>query len=199
MTKEDMKKMHNCTWKNILLRIRNLKSVNLNLPNILQVSIGDGKGTSFWEDKWLELGILKNIFPRLYALELDKKVKVKNRITTNLENWERRRAIREGRERSEAAKMEEEIKNQVISNKEDKWTIPGAPNGKFSTAWFRDCMETHKIMGQISQNFWNKWIPKKHNIFIWRLIRKGIPTRSKLSEMGTLQENNDLATDDFRC
>ena len=114
---------------------------------MLQVSIGDGEATRFWEDKWLELGILKNSFPRLYALESDKKVKVRDRISINLENWDRRRAIREGRERTEANKLEDVIKDQILSTKVDRWMIPGAPNGEFTTAWYRDCMETHKKYG----------------------------------------------------
>ena len=60
----------------------------------------------------------------------------------------------------------------------------GSPNESYSTNWFRDCLETQKIMGQIQQSFWNKWIPKKHNVFIWRLVKNRIPTRRNLSNMG---------------
>ena len=80
--------------------------------------------------------------------------------------------------------MEEVIKLQNLSDKRDKWVIPGAPNGEFSTGWFRDCNECFKTMGQVQQNYWNKWVPKKSNIFIWRLIRERIPTRRKLVDMG---------------
>ena len=70
-----------------------------------------------------------------------------------------------------------------LTDKPDTWIIPGAPSDSFSTGWFRDCLETHKTMGQTQQDFWQKWIPKKHNIFIWRFIRNRIPTRQCLSEM----------------
>ena len=87
-----------CTWKSILLRIKKLEHVNLNIPCLLQVNIGNGEETSFWEEKWHEDGNLKNIFPRMYALEVEKKVKVKDRISKKMEEWERRRDIRDGRE-----------------------------------------------------------------------------------------------------
>ena len=80
--------------------------------------------------------------------------------------------------------MQDTIKSQILSDKRDNWEIPGAPNGEYSTAWLRDCMESFKMMGQVQQNHWNKWVPKKHNIFIWRVIRYRLPTRRKLIDMG---------------
>ena len=184
MAEEDLKKMHSCTWRSILLKIQNLNKFNLNIPKLLQVSIGDGENTNFWGDKWHELGSFRITFPHLFALEKDKNVKAKDRLNSNVESWERRRPIREGRERTEMVKMEEAIKDQNLTTKRDKWMKKGAPNGDYTTEWFRDCMETFKTMGRTQQNFWNKWIPKKHNIFIWRLIRHRVPTRKKLTEMG---------------
>ena len=80
--------------------------------------------------------------------------------------------------------MEEALRGQDIINKKDRWTIAGAPNGTYTTDWFRDCMESFKTMGQIQQNFWNKWVAKKVNIFIWCLLKEHIPTRQKLCDMG---------------
>ena len=48
---------------------------------------------------------MKTTFPRLYALEKDKKVKAKDRLGHNLEDWDRRRPIRDGREREEAMRV----------------------------------------------------------------------------------------------
>lgn len=43
--------------------------------------VGDGKSTVFWEDRWIggELR-LRDIFPRLYSLETDKRCLVENRV-----------------------------------------------------------------------------------------------------------------------
>ena len=51
MNDDEVKKMHPCTWKSILLRIKKLEHVNLNIPCLLQVNIGNGEKTSFWEEK----------------------------------------------------------------------------------------------------------------------------------------------------
>ncbi|KAL4557518.1 hypothetical protein LXL04_035699 [Taraxacum kok-saghyz] len=152
--------------------------------NATWVNIGNGEDTSFWADKWHESGILKSSFPRLFALEIDKDVKAKDRINRKVEEWERRRAVRGGREGEEALNMQDVCNSKTLSNKHDTWIATGAPNGEFSTGWFRDFIECHKVMGQTQQNFWNKWVPKKHNIFIWRVIIDRIPTRRNLSDKG---------------
>ncbi|KAL4565722.1 hypothetical protein LXL04_029825 [Taraxacum kok-saghyz] len=176
--------MHSCAWKSILLKIRNIKPASLNLIDLLQVRIGDGESTKFWEDKWSDQGILKNLFPRLYALEAEKGSLVKNRIPVEVENWSRRRSIRGGREQEEAVNIKALLDRNILSDKKHVWIISGAPNDEYSTRWLRDCMETHKTMGQIQSESWNKWVPKKHNIFIWRLLKNRLPTRRNLCNMG---------------
>ncbi|GKA27720.1 hypothetical protein Tco_0762949 [Tanacetum coccineum] len=34
----------------------------------------------FWLDKWYEGGVLKRLFPRVYALELDKNISVSSKL-----------------------------------------------------------------------------------------------------------------------
>ena len=177
-------KMHSCIWKSILLKMHKLNDVYLDLTNILQVSIGDGNNTNFWEDKWHEIGVLKTAFPRLFALEEDKKVTVKNRILVDMEDWKKRRDIRSGRELEEANKMKSILDRSILSQRKDSWSVPGAPENKYSTRWLRECLETHQTMGLVQSDFWNKWVPKKFNVFVWRLIKNRIPMRKNLSNMG---------------
>ena len=47
MTGEEVKKMHPCIWKNILVKLLKLDNVFLNIPCLLQVDIGNGEDTSF--------------------------------------------------------------------------------------------------------------------------------------------------------
>ena len=96
------------------MKLHKLNHANLNITNLLQVEIGDGEETSFWDDKWHELGILKTAFPRLYALKADKGIKSKHRLNKNLDNWERRRAIRDGRERAEATSWKKLLEDKTL-------------------------------------------------------------------------------------
>ena len=83
-------------------------------------------------------------------------MKAKDRIDTNLETWDRRRDVRNGREKEEAERLQEVLNMKTLSNEKDKWQIKGAPNGEYATEWFRECLECHKTMGQTQQDFWNK-------------------------------------------
>ena len=56
LEEDQLKKMHSCTWRNILLKLKRLDSFHLNVPYLLQVNIGNGEDTSFWEDKWIKSG-----------------------------------------------------------------------------------------------------------------------------------------------
>ncbi|GJS40309.1 RNA-directed DNA polymerase, eukaryota [Tanacetum coccineum] len=48
--------------------------------NKLLLNMGNGESTTFWEDRWLEGSVLKDIFPRLYVLETNKKVSVGDKL-----------------------------------------------------------------------------------------------------------------------
>ncbi|GKA68641.1 hypothetical protein Tco_0768558 [Tanacetum coccineum] len=63
-------------WINVLKAIDSIKEHGIDLLACCDRRIGDGCSTKFWSDKWAENGILKDIFPRVYALELDKSITV---------------------------------------------------------------------------------------------------------------------------
>ncbi|KAL4587902.1 hypothetical protein LXL04_000778 [Taraxacum kok-saghyz] len=98
--------------------------------------------------------------------------------------WPRRRSIRDGAEREEESRMIEIISALRLNLCNDSWILPAAPNESFSTTWIRDRIETLRCAGQISLNIWQKEVPKKVNILMWRIINKRIPVREELSKMG---------------
>ncbi|KAL4566379.1 hypothetical protein LXL04_030494 [Taraxacum kok-saghyz] len=73
----------------------------------------------------------------------------------------------------------------VLQNaSKDKWIIPAAPNGSFSTSWIRRRLEFQKSAGQTSTDIWQKEVPKKINILMWRITINRILVREELSKMG---------------
>lgn len=38
--------------------------------------MGNGMGTSFWKDKWLSEGVLRDLFPRLFVIWNKKNIRV---------------------------------------------------------------------------------------------------------------------------
>ena len=48
------------------------------------LKVGRGTSVRFWHDRWCETGILKNLFPRLYAISTQK-----NSFISHMGYWER--------------------------------------------------------------------------------------------------------------
>nr|GFC95342.1 RNA-directed DNA polymerase, eukaryota, reverse transcriptase zinc-binding domain protein [Tanacetum cinerariifolium] len=61
-------------WLNIVKDVSVLQAKRVNVMNYVRLKLGNGESTSFWEDNWINGGVLKDVFPRLYALEMCKKV-----------------------------------------------------------------------------------------------------------------------------
>ncbi|KAL4573213.1 hypothetical protein LXL04_020012 [Taraxacum kok-saghyz] len=124
-------------------------------------------------------------FLRSFALESNKQATVSERIQENIEDWERRRRPRGGREEEELGNLKSVIQQVQIHNHEDAWYIPSAPNERFSTRWFRQLIMERGASHIHTNNRWHKWAPKKINIFLWRLIRGRLPVRGILQQLGT--------------
>ncbi|GJY67358.1 RNA-directed DNA polymerase, eukaryota [Tanacetum coccineum] len=57
-------------WRNIPQEVETLKTKGMHLYSFMQKKIGNGADTYFWEDLWHGDMVLKQRFPRLYALEV---------------------------------------------------------------------------------------------------------------------------------
>ncbi|GJR22095.1 RNA-directed DNA polymerase, eukaryota, reverse transcriptase zinc-binding domain protein [Tanacetum coccineum] len=56
-------------WANIVNEINVLSNKGVNLMKYLRIRLGNGDSTLLWDDPWHVGGILKDRFPRVYALE----------------------------------------------------------------------------------------------------------------------------------
>ncbi|GJW19101.1 RNA-directed DNA polymerase, eukaryota [Tanacetum coccineum] len=63
-------------WLDIVNEVRKLASKGIDLLSLVKKKVGNGEATSFWNDVWLGDFPLKQTYPRLYFLELDKHVSV---------------------------------------------------------------------------------------------------------------------------
>nr|GFA25097.1 RNA-directed DNA polymerase, eukaryota [Tanacetum cinerariifolium] len=87
-------------WTSIVKEARSLKGTGINMVNLIRLKMGNGDSSSFWEDKWYAGGVIKELFPYLYALELHKHATVRMKLMApSLDNSFRRR-VRSGAEES---------------------------------------------------------------------------------------------------
>ncbi|GJV82638.1 hypothetical protein Tco_1522536, partial [Tanacetum coccineum] len=61
-------------WTTILQEVKVIQAQGINIHDFIKLKLGNGEDSRFWLDKWYEGGVLKRLFPRVYALELDKNI-----------------------------------------------------------------------------------------------------------------------------
>ncbi|GJY39524.1 RNA-directed DNA polymerase, eukaryota, partial [Tanacetum coccineum] len=83
-------------WRSILQEVETLKIKGIHLNNFMQKKLGNGADTYFWEDLWHGDMVLKQRYPRLYALEVKKTVDVASKLSQENLTWSFRRAPRSG-------------------------------------------------------------------------------------------------------
>ncbi|GKF96056.1 hypothetical protein Tco_0288791, partial [Tanacetum coccineum] len=83
-------------WMDIVHEINVLKNQGINLLNCMQMKLGNGDKTAFWEDIWIGHIVLKDLYPRIYALETCKLVKVGTKLTQSSLDFSFRRKPRGG-------------------------------------------------------------------------------------------------------
>nr|GEV42839.1 RNA-directed DNA polymerase, eukaryota [Tanacetum cinerariifolium] len=68
-------------WMNIVHEAKELENLGVNIFNYIRLKVVNGESTLFWEEKWIDGLVLKDMFPRLYTLETNKKETVKVKMT----------------------------------------------------------------------------------------------------------------------
>nr|GEX79020.1 RNA-directed DNA polymerase, eukaryota, reverse transcriptase zinc-binding domain protein [Tanacetum cinerariifolium] len=53
---------------------------SINVVELIRLKLGNGDSSSFLDDKWYAGGVIKELFPRLYALELHKHATVRMKL-----------------------------------------------------------------------------------------------------------------------
>ena len=153
--------------------------------------VGNGGDVLFWLDKWAGDKILKESFPRLFLLAIDKYAKVRDYACNgsfNHERWVslfRRNLFQwEGASLQKLCGVLEGI--SLVTNKHDKIVWEHDVVGKFSVK------KLSALLSSPGENeskfeFYNLWrinIPPKVQYFMWMLIVDRLPTKAFLRKRG---------------
>ncbi|GJT09595.1 RNA-directed DNA polymerase, eukaryota, reverse transcriptase zinc-binding domain protein [Tanacetum coccineum] len=157
------KACYSSNWIDIIREVSLLHNKGMDLLGFTKKKMGNGENTLFWEDSWKDGVPFKSLYPRLYALESDKKVTVATRVAQSDLCSSLRRMPRGG------------VKQQQLSD---------LCNGEFSIASVRNFIDDHIIMVAAPKTRWIKTVPKKINILAWRVKMNNLPTRFNLSRRG---------------
>ncbi|GJS57698.1 RNA-directed DNA polymerase, eukaryota, reverse transcriptase zinc-binding domain protein [Tanacetum coccineum] len=105
--------------------------------------------------------VLKQRYPRLYALEENKKVDVASKLLQESLSWSFRRAPRSGVEQAQLTDLTTYVEGVVLGNSRDRW-----------------------ILEVSTQTRWIKAVPIKVNIHAWKVRLDCLPTRLNISRRG---------------
>ncbi|GJX30972.1 RNA-directed DNA polymerase, eukaryota, reverse transcriptase zinc-binding domain protein [Tanacetum coccineum] len=173
-------------WCDIVKVISNIERIDFSFKNSFNLKVSNGLSTSFWKDAWWPDGSrLMDAFPRLFALESFQDCKVSDRwVLSNgswIGNWAWRIPLR-GRATDDLASLLSRLNNFSLSLGEDKWVWNGDASGKFKVCNLSASIQVKLLadchLGQ--HHTWNRLIPRKVNICVWRASLNRLPTRPNL-------------------
>nr|GEX41367.1 RNA-directed DNA polymerase, eukaryota [Tanacetum cinerariifolium] len=146
-------------WTNIVQEVKQMQNQGVNFFEYIRLKLGNGDNTLFWEDKWCKGGVLKDLFTRLYALELMRKSTVSVKLSeSSLENSFRQK-VRSGVEEAQLGDLYELISTATLSPSVDRYDVT-------------------------SLTRWVKSVPIKVNIIGWKIKIDALPTRYNISRRG---------------
>ncbi|GKD40196.1 RNA-directed DNA polymerase, eukaryota, partial [Tanacetum coccineum] len=168
--------------------VQSLKSIGFDFLSHCSKRIGDGSSTSFWLETWKGDKPLRENFPRLFALELNRHINVATKlygaVTASF-----RRPVRGGVEQQQLSDLCSFLDTVILSPAADRWYCSLSSDGVFSVKEARNVIDDLILPSHSEPTRWVKYIPIKINIFMWRARRDCLPTRHNLAQRGVLLES----------
>ena len=121
-------------WSHILAAVNKMHVTGVVKEDTIFKEVGNGVDTRFWEDVWLGDRPLADRFPRLAALEVDRRCSVADRWREEGWSWSWKRPVMGGRTRTSLFKLERLLMDFRCSEKSDVWRWKLGSNGDFSVA-----------------------------------------------------------------
>ncbi|GJZ88311.1 hypothetical protein Tco_0660093 [Tanacetum coccineum] len=168
-------------WCDIIKEMDRLASHGIDLISMMHKKIGNGSNTSFWKDRWRGEQRLKEVFPRIYALEVNKHISVAFKFEQTSLASSLRRMPRSGIESEQWDHLLDSLEGVMLSPSEDRWSWDLNGSGEFSVASARRYIDNNRLPDISSKTRWIKEVPIKVNVHAWKVRINGLPTRWNIS------------------
>nr|GEY37988.1 RNA-directed DNA polymerase, eukaryota, reverse transcriptase zinc-binding domain protein [Tanacetum cinerariifolium] len=134
-------------------------------------------------DNWLGDKPLKDLFSRLFALELNKEVTVGDKVQ-GVVSSSSRRPVRAGSEYQHLTDINLLMESVSLSHSCDRWICDLSGDEEFRVKEVRNFLDNLFLPSYADAMRWVKYISIKINIFVWRARRDFLPTRVNISRRG---------------
>ncbi|GJU36550.1 RNA-directed DNA polymerase, eukaryota [Tanacetum coccineum] len=128
------------------------------------------------EDIWLDEVILKQKYPCLYALELDKRVTVADKLNHSSLVWSYHQDPKGGIEEEQQRLLHSCIGGVILPNMLDRWVWSLEASGEFSVKSVRSHIDDTLLPKEDVRTRWVNVVPIKINVFAWRVRLDILPT-----------------------
>ncbi|GJV78005.1 RNA-directed DNA polymerase, eukaryota [Tanacetum coccineum] len=153
-------------------------------------TVEDGIGTitrgrrywELWHDTWIGTSSLRFQFPRLFRLSTRRDCLIRN-CWDNGWHLDWIRNVSRGTNADQLATLQNILFEVSLNDTEDVcvWSID---TPFFTVKSARQQLDTSFLPGDGIATRWNRLLPQKVNIFIWRSLRDRLPSRWNLSRKG---------------
>ncbi|GJT19195.1 RNA-directed DNA polymerase, eukaryota, reverse transcriptase zinc-binding domain protein [Tanacetum coccineum] len=156
-------------WTTIVNEIRVLRDQGVNVLEFMRLKLGNGDTASFWNDNWSGGGVLKDLYPRLYALENGKSVNVCTKLSDPSMDYSFRCKTRGGVEQVQLDALLELVSTVNLVPLGNKWVWTLESSGEFSVASLRMVIDEKRLSSVCSKTRWVKYVPIKVNVLAWKI------------------------------
>ncbi|GJX02450.1 putative RNA-directed DNA polymerase, eukaryota, reverse transcriptase zinc-binding domain protein [Tanacetum coccineum] len=177
------------TWSSIIKVGKEIDRLGIEFTSSFGRKLGNGESIRFWVDKWVGNYKLCDRFPRLFRLERNKEVHVGDRGCWDHIGWNwcwDWVANPRGRSLGELEDCISLVRDHVPSRDgTDSWQWM-LEDGGFSVKVLKEMVD-EKVLGprsQVEETKWCRIVPRKVNVFMWRLKCGRIPVRTLLDNIG---------------
>ncbi|GJR64283.1 hypothetical protein Tco_0010348 [Tanacetum coccineum] len=158
---KDIKACNQSCWLNIVNEINVLKNQGINFLDFMRLKLGNGNNISFWNDNWIGGNTLKNLYPRIYALENSKQVTVCAKLADIALDASFRRKPRGGIECIQFNEMLVLMQDVSLTPISDRWIWSLEGSGDFSVASTRKAIDDKRLPVVNSKTRWIKFCSLK--------------------------------------
>ncbi|PWA93137.1 Zinc finger, RING-CH-type [Artemisia annua] len=169
-------------WSGILSMIKKLKHKGIDLMAFCKRKLGNGESILFWEDVWWGNQTLKSLYPRIHMLDSHKDCCVAHRLPPHEWNTVLRCDPRGGIEASQFNELRLHIESVVLNSNPDSWSWTPNIHKGFTVASVRLLVDSHLLPVGPHATRWNRNIPIKVNVFVWRALLNKLPSRVNLDQ-----------------
>ncbi|KAE8735025.1 Betaine aldehyde dehydrogenase [Hibiscus syriacus] len=187
--KEKLPAFSSWIWKSIVNNHFKDDQFGAIFQSLLDVRVGSGDRISFWSDNWATVSPLKEVFPRLFVLSVNKNGKLKEfgEFKSSVWCWhvQLRRSLSDW-ELVQLCDLITLIHNISLSKDlSDGWVWRGNGVGIYSVKTsVKACSPVLSVDSFWMRFIWRGLVPPRVEVFLWQVVHHRLPVKQELQRRG---------------